>query len=124
MLKFIDENDYRELMGTDSIPSNFNNLVIDASTYINNLTNNRIASISENIKYATCILINILQEQSKKSEEVGNLKAESIEGWSKTYTTSEETESHYNNLMYSTVQKYLKYEIGYDGKPLLYLGVI
>ena len=34
MLKYITEEDYKKLLGKDSIPDNFNNLVIQASSYI------------------------------------------------------------------------------------------
>ena len=33
MLKYITEEDYKKLLGKDSIPDNFNNLVIQASSY-------------------------------------------------------------------------------------------
>ena len=42
MLKYITEEDYKKLLGKDSIPDNFNNLVIQASSYINYNTHGRI----------------------------------------------------------------------------------
>lgn len=35
MLKYINDKDYKELLGVSSIPDNFNKYVIDASVYIN-----------------------------------------------------------------------------------------
>ena len=42
MLKYITEEDYKKLLGKNSIPNDFNNLVIEASTYINHKTFGRI----------------------------------------------------------------------------------
>ena len=35
MLNYITDTEYKKLIGMDSIPDNFNNLVIVACTYIN-----------------------------------------------------------------------------------------
>ena len=42
MLKYITEDEYKKLLGADSIPDNFDNLVIEASNYINYKTFGRI----------------------------------------------------------------------------------
>ena len=42
MLKYINNEKYKKLLGTQSVPSNFNNLVIEASNYINYKTFGRI----------------------------------------------------------------------------------
>ena len=91
MLKYITDTEYKELLGTNSIPSNFNNLVIEASTYINHRTNNRIDvnDIHENVKYVTALIIEKTSKAETKIEEIGNLKSQNIEGWSETYSTPE-----------------------------------
>ena len=38
MLKYITEEEYKELLGAESIPDNFNNLTIEASNYIDHKT--------------------------------------------------------------------------------------
>ena len=59
MLKYIDQEEYIKLLGTGSIPDDFNNLVIKASSYINRRTFGRIDinNITEQVKYATCLII-------------------------------------------------------------------
>ena len=42
MLKYITADEYKKLLGKESIPDNFNNLVIEASSYINYKTFGRI----------------------------------------------------------------------------------
>ncbi|MBQ8042520.1 MAG: hypothetical protein IJ272_00005, partial [Clostridia bacterium] len=62
-------------------------------------------------------------EQKVKLSEIGNLKSENIEGWSKTYATPEEVKKEYEDKMQSTLREYLWNVIGIDGNPLLYCGV-
>lgn len=59
MLKYITENEYKELLGVESIPNNFNKLVIEASNYINQNTYGRIDknNIPEQVKYVTCLIM-------------------------------------------------------------------
>ena len=59
MLRYITKNEYLELLEAESIPNNFNNLVIEASNYINYQTHRRIDSnnVSEQVKYVTCLII-------------------------------------------------------------------
>lgn len=126
MLKYINSIDYEKMMGVESIPHNFNNLVVQASNYINFNTHNRIDknNPSESVKYVTCLIIELIQEKNLKLAEVGNLKSENIEGWSKSYVTPEEIKNEYSEKMYETLKIYLINEIGIDGLPLLYSGVI
>ncbi len=42
MLEYITEIEYEKLLGANSIPDNFKNLVIKASNYINYMTHGRI----------------------------------------------------------------------------------
>lgn len=125
MLKYITEDEYKELLGKDSIPNNFDNLNIQASNYINYKTFGKIDenNIPEQVKYATCLIINLQDEENTKLSEIGNLKSQNIEGWSETYSTPEEIESDYEDKKYSTLKQYLWNVIGTDGNPLLYCGV-
>ena len=125
MLRYITENEYLELLEAESIPNNFNNLVIEASNYINYQTHGRIDlnNVSEQVKYVTCLIVNLIDEENTKLNEIGNLKSQNIEGWSETYATPEEIKADYSNKKYDVLKKYLSYEIGSDGNPLLYCGV-
>ena len=125
MLKYITEEEYKELLGAKSIPDNFNNLVIEASNYINYKTYGRIDenNIPEQVKYVTCLIIDLQNEEETKLNEIGNLKSQNIEGWSESYSTPEEIKKDYEDKKYSTLKKYLWNVIGIDGKPLLHCGV-
>ena len=126
MLKYItDENEYIKLLGgAESIPDNFNNLVIQASNYINYQTFGRIDenNIPEQVKYVTCLIINLIEEQNKKLSEVGSLKSQNIEGWSENYATPEEIKKDYSQKMQTILSENLWSVIGTDGLPLLYRG--
>ncbi len=124
MLKYITEEEYIELLGAESIPDNFENLVIEASNYINYKTFGRIGNnIPEQVKYVTCLIVNLINEQETKISEIGNLKSQNIEGWSETYSTPEEIKKDYAEKMYETLKQYLWNVIGEDGNPVLYSGV-
>ena len=125
MLKYITEEEYKELLGTDSIPDNFNNLVIRASNYINYNTHGRINEndVAEKVKYTTCLIIDLINEEDSKISEIGNLKSQNIEGWSESYSTPEEVKADYEDKKYSTLKQYLWNVIGTDGNPLLYCGM-
>ena len=99
MLKYITEDQYKKLLGTDSIPDNFNNLVIEASAYINYKTFERINknNVPEQVQYATYLIVNLLDEENTKLSEIGNLKSQNIEGWSESYSTPEEIKSDYED---------------------------
>lgn len=125
MLKYITEEEYKELLGKNSIPGNFNNLNIEASNYINYKTFGRIDenNIPEQVKYATCLIINLQDEENTKLSEIGNLKSQNIEGWSETYSTPEEIKTDCEDKKYSILKQYLWDIIGTDGNPLLHCGV-
>lgn len=124
MLKYITADEYKKLSGKESIPDNFNNLVIEASSYINYKTFGRIDinDIPEQVQYATCLIVDLINEENTKLSEIGNLKSQNIEGWSESYSTPEEIEADYEEKKYSTLKKYLWNVIGTDGNPLLYTG--
>lgn len=125
MLKYINQNEYKELLGVDSIPDDFNKLVIEASTYINYRTYNRIDTndIPEEVKYVTCLIIQETNKTNEKINEVGNLKSQNIEGWSESYSTPEELKQDLESKKESILREHLWNVIGADGQPLLYSGV-
>ena len=125
MLNYITETEYEELLGADSIPNDFDNLVIKASNYINYKTFGRIDknNIPEQVQYVTCLIVNLMNEQELKLSEIGNLKSQNIEGWSESYSTPEEIKKDYSEKMQTTLSTYLWNVIGTDGNPLLYCGV-
>ena len=125
MLKYITADEYKELLGKESIPDNFNNLVIEASNYINYKTFGRIDenNIPEQVKYATCLIIDLINEENDKLSKIGNLKSQNIEGWSESYMTADEIKKDYSNKKYTVLQEQLWDTIGTDGYPLLYAGV-
>lgn len=125
MLKYITDEEYVELLGSESIPDNFKNLVIKASNYINYNTHGRIDknNIPEQVKYVTCLITDLINEEETKISEIGSLKSQNIEGWSESYATPEEIKADYNNKKQFVLKEYLWDEIGTDGLPLLYSGV-
>ena len=126
MLQYITENEYKKLLGTNSVPNNFTKLVIDASTYINHHTQNRIDvnNIHENVKYVTALIVEKINNADSKIEEIGNLKSQNIEGWSETYDTPDEIKKKLEDDKLDLLHQYLWNVIGSDGQPLLYCGVL
>ena len=126
MLKYItDENEYFKILGATNVPDNFDNLNIQASNYINYRTFGRINenNIPEQVKYVTCLIINLISEENTKLSEIGNLKSQNIEGWSESYSTPEEIKKDYEDKKQKVLNQYLWNVIGNDGNPLLYCGV-
>ena len=125
MLKYITQDEYISLLGAKSIPDNFNNLVIEASNYINHRTFGRIDenNVPEQVKYVTCLIINLINEENTKLKGIGNLKSQNIEGWSESYSTPEEIKKDYEDKKQKAINKYLWNVIGIDGNPLPYCGV-
>ena len=126
MLTYLkDENEYKSILGTDNVPNDFKNLNIKASTHINHRTFGRIDenNVPEQVKYVTCLIINLINEENTKLSEIGNLKSQNIEGWSESYSTPEEIKSDYEDKKQKVLNQYLWNIIGTDGNPLLYCGV-
>lgn len=125
MLKYITEDEYKKLLGKESIPDNFNNLVIEASSYINFNTHGRVDkyNVPEEVQYATCLIIDLINEENDKLSKIGNLKSQNIEGWSESYSTPKEIKTDYEEKKQDILNKYLWNVIGIDGNPLLYCGV-
>ena len=126
MLTYLkDEDEFKKQLGTEDVPKDFKNLNIQASSYINYKTFGRIDKddIPEQVKYATCLIIDLINEENDKLSKIGNLKSQNIEGWSESYSTPEEVKSDYEDKKYSTLKQYLWNVIGNDGNPLLYCGM-
>ena len=126
MLAYLkDEEEYKSILGTDNVPENFDNLNIEASNYINYKTFGRIDenNVPEQVKYVTCLIISLLNEENTKLSEIGNLKSQNIEGWSESYSTPEEIKTDYEEKKQKVLNQYLWNVIGTDGNPLLYCGV-
>ncbi len=126
MLTYLkDEEEYKSILGTDNVPNDFKNLNIKASSYINKNTYGRIDinNIPEQVKYSTCLIINLQDEENTKLFEIGNLKSQNIEGWSESYSTPEEIKKDYDTKKYEVLKEHLWNVIGIDGNPLLYSGV-
>lgn len=126
MLTYLkDEEEYKFILGTDNVPEDFNKLNIQASSYINYNTHGRIDKndIPEQVKYATCLIIDLTNEENDKLSKIGNLKSQNIEGWSESYMTADEIKQNYSNKKYTVLQEQLWNVIGIDGYPLLYAGV-
>lgn len=124
MLKYITEKEYKDLLGVQSVPSNFERLIIEASEYINGKTFGRIDenNIPEKVKFVTCLIVNNLNDKENQKSQV-NLKSESLEGWSRTYATPLEVERDFEVKNREILNQYLWNVIGKDGNPLLYTGV-
>lgn len=126
MLTYLkDEDEFKKQLGTEDVPKDFKNLNIQASSYINYKTFGRIDKddIPEQVKYATCLIIDLINEENDKLSKIGNLKSQNIEGWSESYATPEEIKSDYADKKYSILREYLWDIIGKDGNPLLFGGV-
>lgn len=125
MLTYLeDEEEYKKILGIDNVPKDFKNLNIEASNYINYKTFGRIDknNIPEQVKYVTCLIINLQEEENTKLSEIGNLKSQNIEGWSESYSTPEEIKSDYEDKKQKVINQYLWNVIGVDGNPLPYCG--
>lgn len=126
MLTYLkDEDEFKKQLGTEDVPKDFKNLNIQASSYINYKTFGRIDKddIPEQVKYATCLIIDLINEENDKLSKIGNLKSQNIEGWSESYMTADEIKQEYSNKKYTVLQEQLWNLIGIDGNPLLYSGV-
>lgn len=125
MLTYLeDEEEYKKILGIDNVPKDFKNLNIEASNYINYKTFGRIDknNIPEEVKYVTCLIVDLQDEENTKLSEIGNLKSQNIEGWSESYSTPEEIKSDYEDKKQKVINQYFWNVIGIDGNPLLYCG--
>ena len=125
MLEYITADEYKKLLGKESVPDNFKQLVIEASNYINYKTFGRIDkdNVPEQVQHVTCLIIDLINEENDKLSKIGNLKSQNIEGWSESYSTPEEIKKDYDTKKYEVLKEHLWNVIGIDGNPLLYSGV-
>lgn len=125
MLKYISKEEYKTLLGVNSAPDDFDNLVIKASAYINHKTFGRINpnDVCEEVKYVTCLIVDLINEKEVKIKNIGNLSSENIEGWSVSYQDADSIELEYSNKMYDVLRDYLWNVTDSNGTRLLYLGV-
>ena len=125
MLEYITADEYKKLLGKESVPDNFKNLNIEASNYINYKTFERIDknNVPEQVQYVTCLIIDLINEENDKLSKIGNLKSQNIEGWSESYSTPEEIKADYEQQKYQVLSDNLWDVIGIDGNPLLYCGM-
>ena len=126
MLTYLkDENEYKSILGTDNVPNDFKNLNIEASNYINHKTFGRVDknNVPEQVKYVTCLIVDLINEENDQLSKIGNLKSQNIEGWSESYSTPEEIKTDYEDKKQKVLNKYLWNVLGTDGNPLLYCGV-
>ena len=122
MLKYVTEEEYKKLLGKESIPDDFVNLVIEASSYINRCTFGRIDidNIPEQVKYATCLIINEIDNCNSKN--VGNVKSETVSKWSRTYKDDFEIKEESNKKKLDILKDNLYNVLDKEGTPLLYRG--
>ena len=122
MLKYVTEEEYKKLLGKESIPDNFDKLVIEASSYINRCTFGRIDidNIPEQVKYATCLIINEIDNCNSKN--VGNVKSETVSKWSRTYKDDFEIKEESNKKKLDILKDNLYNVLDKEGTPLLYRG--
>ena len=125
MLKYINKTEYKELLGTENVPDNFNKLAIEASNYIDSKTFGRIdpSKVPEQVQYVTCLLVDLINKAEIEKAKMKNLKSQNIEGWDETYISPEELDKNLERDKFSTLRAYLWRTIGVDGNPLLYSGV-
>ncbi len=124
MLKFITEEEYKKLLGKESVPSSFDKLVTEASYYINKYTFGRInpKKVQEEVKYATCLIVECMYTADLDLADIGTLKAQNIEGWSENYLTPEEIKNKLENDKLDILETYLGDVLAEDGNLLLYRG--
>lgn len=128
MKKYIDVN-YYKLNYKGSIEGfNLNNLIIEASRYIQKHTLDRADSDIEEVKYCCCVLVDKLneyEELKEKNKKHNNKKAESVGKWSITYgdvKNNIELEKELNEEILNIIKLYLSDVTDKNGVNLLYRG--
>ena len=99
-------NEYEELLDVESVPSNFNELAIQAS-YIINKDYIVDEQPSEEVKYTTAKIVQLLDNVNNSRIQIGNLSSTSIEGWSESYKTDAEIDEQMNKSIYEILNLYL-----------------
>ncbi len=107
---------------------NLNNLIVEASRYIQKHTLDRADSDIEVVKYCCCVLVDKLneyEEQKEKNKKQNNKKSESVGKWSVSYgdiKTSEEMKKELDEEIWNTIKFYLSNVTDKNGVNLLYRG--
>ena len=113
MLSYITENEYKSLLGVESVPENFDNLAIRASAILNRKTfgnidiNSMDSEMVESVKYVTCLIVNELVKNEDYTVSVGNLSSTNIEGWSESYKNYSEINSDIDNSIDQIIYDFL-----------------
>lgn len=125
MKTYINERYYTDTYKGNIPEAKLNKLIIEASSYIKKHTFDRISikNIPDEVKWATCLIIDKSYEAEEDKKKMGNLKSQNIEGWSETYKTDEEIEKDLEKGKLKILEEYLSDIIGVDGNLLLYSGV-
>jgi len=105
MLQYITDDDYIRLLDAESVPSNFTELAIQSSYIINK--SYIVDTPSEEVKFATAKIVQVLSNSGNTKAEIGNLSSTSIEGWSESYKTDEEIDKETNKSISDILSLYL-----------------
>ncbi len=107
---------------------NLNNLIVEASRYIQKHTFDRADSDIEEVKHCCCVLVDKLneyEEQKEKNKKQNNKKSESVGKWSVSYgdtKTNEEMKKELEEDIWNTIKFYLSDITDKNGVNLLYRG--
>jgi len=125
MRTYVDRTYYLSIYRGKVPESELDKLIIEASSYVKKHTSDRVSmlDIPDEVKRATCLIIDKIYDAKKQKDETGNLKSQNIEGWSETYKTDEEIKSNLEREKAEILNTYLSDVIGIDGNLLLYRGV-
>lgn len=125
MKTYIDKTYYFSIYKGGVPESKLDKLIIEASSYVKKHTSDRVSikDTPDEVKRATCLIIDKIYDAEKKKDEMGNLKSQNIEGWSETYKTDEEIDSNLEKEKAEILNTYLSDLIGIDGNLLLYRGI-
>lgn len=125
MKTYIDEKYYLDKYKGKVPKADLEKLIIEASSYLKKMTSDRISikNTPDEVKWATCLIIDKSYSAEQAKKEMGNLKSQNIEGWSETYKTDAEINATLEEEKYQILNTYLSDVIGVDGNLLLYCGV-
>jgi len=123
MVVFVDFIYYSTIYKGILEKEDFDILVVQASSYINEQTFGRVTSlvIPEKVKYCTCVVTDHIYYY-KKQKEQGNKKSESVDKWKITYDTKI-TEKDLKKEINAILKTYLWDVRTIKGVPILYIGV-
>ncbi len=125
MKTYIDKTYYFSIYKGEVPEAKLDKLIMEASSYVRKHTSDRVSinNIPDEVKHATCLIIDKIYDTEKQKGEMGSLKSQNIEGWSETYKTDEEINSNLEKEKFEILNTFLSDVIGMDGNLLLYRGV-